>query len=223
MAVSRANHRLCKVGWLTRVSRTARLKATHWALRVPDQMRSHSYIPERTYLSSRTECNADFAFSTSASDVWRWGALGKSKARVYAALASTATSAALARSLCVNPRTVQIHLADLRKFLLVERGPDRCWRRTDRHPDDVARALAVFGQGDLRRQQHYTQRVNFRQYVPAANMPVQNCNRRLLWPLDDEPIAADALPRRGNPESCFATNSAENRAAASRRRIILCA
>ena len=107
----------------------------------------------------RSECNVDFA--DTGHDVWRTGALGKTKRLVYQLLDTKQgrTSRDIAQTRRYrSARSAQYHLSALEACGLACRGPDGLWRRLDRDLDEIAKELGVNGKGAEQRERHIRER-----------------------------------------------------------------
>lgn len=144
-AAHSATQRLIGLGRLRLVEKGSGTLASVWRLQV-GRLGNLLSVPLETEL----EGSADFLNH----DVFRWGALGKSKARVYGFLGQAPASVAdLGVALGVVPRTVRYHLADLERYGLAARSPEG-WIAGDADPASVARILEVDGRGERQRIEH---------------------------------------------------------------------
>jgi hypothetical protein len=189
-----SSERLVEAGWLVRhdtrflgprQSLPSRARATCWGLKVSDRNVTVPYTPSDVlHLPSRESVRDGYV----SHDLWRWGpGLGKSKARVYAALvAGPKTSDDLARELSVKVATIRKHLRKLAGLRIVERASGRRWQLVDLcNLDSVALFLGVLGESDRQREHHLEERLIWRE---RSRAPMSGSGKvRVVLDKDSEP------------------------------------
>ncbi len=151
--VRQSSNRLINSGHLRLVKPTYGCTSTTWKI----EERSLTY--NLTSWGCEKDCTRTFASSTQE-DVWRWGALGKTKARIWSMLDGDKSSD-LAHRLGTSMRAIQLHLKGLANAGLAARQPDGGWRRIERDLRKVASELGVEGIGERQRMRHHIEREVF--------------------------------------------------------------
>jgi DNA-binding MarR family transcriptional regulator len=140
----RSLRRLQEQGWLTRAEAPTATLASLWRLTT-----NAAGVPGVAASVDDVDLGCDAA---------RWGAVGKTRMRLYRELTASATRPEeLARRLSVAPGTVRRHLAALRRWGLAEPAAGG-WVRAGRALEEVAVAAGTGGRRDEQRRDYEIRR-----------------------------------------------------------------
>lgn len=159
----KAFSRLTERGLIARGTGTREpTQACKWLLKVEwlldAEMRNYpTHIAQPTIV--QRVCGVDMQH-----DLWRNGALGKAKRRIYELLRTCGETSVkeLARMHGTKPGNVQRHLKELERYGLVAKVDDGRWRAELVDQDQIAEALNAAGVGERQRHQHNAERAAYR-------------------------------------------------------------